>query len=162
MFDIYTDGACAGNPGPGGWAYSVVKKSDDSRIYSLSGSKAETTNNRMELTAAIAAFHHIISHTSADPNVTPNHFTIVTDSKYVQDGLTTWLPNWKKRNWITSTRKPVKNKDLWLEIDALKDKVPGVTLRWVKGHSGDSHNDHVDALAVQAIPGGLPQSGPRS
>jgi ribonuclease HI len=135
---IHTDGACRGNPGPGGWG--VLLSWNDTR-KELSGAEAATTNNRMELTAAIMGLTALKRPTLA---------TVQTDSQYVIKGITEWLPAWKARGWRTADRKPVKNQDLWERLDQLAGQH---TLRWqwVKGHSGDPGNERVDELANLAI-----------
>ncbi len=135
---IYTDGACRGNPGPGGWGALLI--AGDKR-RELSGSEPQTTNNRMELTAAIEALKALKR---------PVDVTLYTDSKYVCTGIQEWLPAWKARGWRTADRKPVKNQDLWEALDAACDG-HRITWRWVRGHSGDAGNEHVDRLANEAI-----------
>ena len=135
---VYTDGACSGNPGSGGWG--VVILDDKVKIYN--GSENETTNNRMELKAAIMGIKN------AD---TTTEITIYTDSKYVKDGITNWIKNWKKNNWITASKKPVKNQDLWKELDDMNNQY-NVKWEWVKAHqdndSDDSkYNNMADQLA---------------
>ena len=136
--DIYTDGACSGNPGPGGWAallrYNGVEKE-------ISGFEFKTTNNRMELMAAIKALETITK---------PLAITIHTDSKYVMDGITKWINTWKKKGWRTSTGGEVKNLDLWQELDVLSQRYT-INWIWVKGHSGHPENDRADLLARNAI-----------
>ena len=132
--DIYTDGACSGNPGPGGWA-AILRTGN--REKELSGGENPTTNNRMELMAAIAALEALKR---------PCTVRLHTDSKYVQQGITQWVPQWKRRGWKTSDRKPVKNVDLWERLDsALQDHV--VEFLWVKGHAGHPENERCDELA---------------
>ena len=135
-FKIYTDGACSGNPGKGGWAAIIL----DSNLNqsSISGSESNTTNNRMELLAAIKALKKIKN---------KSDITIFTDSKYVKDGITDWIKKWKLNSWKSSNKKPVKNKDLWIKLDnsCLKHKV---TWRWVKAHAGNKYNNLADELAV--------------
>ena len=133
---IYTDGACSGNPGKGGWAAIIL--GNNSNLSSISGSENNTTNNRMELMAAIMALKKIKK---------KSEITIFTDSKYVKDGITDWIKKWKQNNWKSSNRKPVKNKDLWIKLDnvCLKHKV---TWKWVKAHAGNKYNNLVDELAV--------------
>lgn len=132
---IYTDGACSGNPGPGGWAALLMFQG---AMRELSGGEAETTNNRMELMATIAALTQLKS---------PCAVALYTDSKYVLQGFTEWLPGWQKKGWKTADKKPVKNVDLWQAlVEAAKPHK--IRWHWVKGHSGDPHNDRVDALAV--------------
>ena len=136
--DIYTDGACSGNPGPGGWG--VLIKIDNENIE-LSGGDRETTNNRMELMAAIKALEEI----DKDYEI-----TLYTDSNYVKDGITSWISNWKKNNWKTANKKDVKNKELWMRLDeAIKDK--NISWVWVKGHSGNAGNEQADYLARSAL-----------
>jgi|TARA_B100001778_G_scaffold160550_1_gene131900 ribonuclease HI len=143
MIKIYTDGACSGNPGPGGWGFVII---DGENTKSFSGSEDATTNNRMELTAAIKAIE------SVDIN---ESIMLHTDSTYVQKGITEWIINWKKKNWITSTKKPVANKDLWLKLDEYNVS-RDIKWTWVKAHqSGDSndsiYNNMADKLATGAI-----------
>ena len=137
-FDIYTDGACSGNPGPGGWG--VLIEIDNENIQ-LSGGNKETTNNRMELMAAIKALEEI----DKDYEI-----TLYTDSNYVKDGITSWISNWKKNNWKTASKKDVKNKELWIRLDeAIKDK--NISWVWVKGHAGNAGNEQADYLARSAL-----------
>ena len=135
---IYTDGACRGNPGPGGWGASLRFNGTQKNLY---GSEELTTNNRMELTAAIQGLDSLTRHCSV---------SLYTDSKYVLDGVTKWMDNWKSRGWKTAAKKPVKNVDLWQRLDLAvnKHKVKWV---WVKGHSGDEGNEMADQLANQGI-----------
>lgn len=137
--EIFTDGACSGNPGPGGWGailrYGEVEKE-------LSGGEPETTNNRMELMAAIAALEALKR---------PSEVTLTTDSVYVRDGITKWLHNWKRNGWKTAAKKPVKNDDLWRRLDAAQSPHE-VDWRWIKGHAGHAENERCDALARGAIP----------
>ena len=136
--DIYTDGACSGNPGPGGWG--VLIEIDNENIE-LSGGDRETTNNRMELMAAIKALEEI----NKDYEI-----TLYTDSNYVKDGITSWISNWKKNNWKTASKKDVKNKELWMRLDeAIKDK--NISWVWVKGHAGNAGNEQADYLARSAL-----------
>lgn len=135
---IYTDGACRGNPGPGGWG-ALIK--DRSGQQELSGAENQTTNNRMELTAAIMALREIPAGSAVD---------LYTDSKYVMDGLNEWMPAWKKRGWKTADKKPVKNQDLWQALDEANARHQ-VRWHWVKGHAGNDGNEYVDRLANQAI-----------
>ena len=136
--EIYTDGACRGNPGPGGWG-ALIKDGDGER--ELSGAENETTNNRMELTAAIMALRALPDGSAAD---------VYTDSEYVMKGLNDWLQAWKERGWKTAAKKPVKNQDLWEALDAVNAR-RRVRWHWVKGHAGNHGNEHVDRLANQAI-----------
>ena len=135
---IYTDGACSGNPGPGGWG---VVLETDGKVRELSGGEAATTNNRMELTAAIRALGALTRRCQVK---------LHTDSTYVRDGITTWIHNWKKRGWKTSSRKPVKNEDLWRELDAAAQE-QDVEWFWVKAHAGNPGNERADELARQGI-----------
>lgn len=137
--EIYTDGACSGNPGPGGWG-AILRSGKTER--ELSGGEAETTNNRMEMTAVIEALKALKR---------PCEVDLYTDSKYVMDGISEWLPGWKARGWKTADRKPVKNVDLWQEIDALVAR-HHVRLHWVKGHAGHPENERADELARRAAP----------
>ena len=139
----YTDGACSGNPGPGGWGVLLQAISDGKVVKEreLSEGKKLTTNNKMELMAAIAALE-ILDRTS--------EITIFTDSKYVMDGIQTWLSGWKKNNWKTSSKKPVKNDDLWKRLDVLCQQHE-VDWKWVKGHAGNTGNERVDELARRAM-----------
>ena len=132
--EIHTDGACKGNPGPGGWGVSLQY---GGHVKELCGGEAPTTNNRMELMAAISALETLREACAV---------TLHTDSKYVLQGLTEWLPGWKKRGWKTADKKPVKNQDLWQRLDAAAAKHQ-VEWRWVKGHSGDVGNENADRLA---------------
>ena len=134
-FKIYTDGACSGNPGKGGWAAIIL---DDSNQSSISGSESSTTNNRMELMAPIMALKKIKK---------KSDITIFTDSKYVKDGITDWIKKWKQNNWKNSNKKPVKNKDLWIKLDNSCQKHK-ITWKWVKAHAGNKLNNLVDELAV--------------
>ncbi len=135
----YTDGACSGNPGPGGWGVLLVARngSDVIRERELSGGAADTTNNRMELLAAIRALE-TLSH--------PSRITIVTDSRYLRDGITKWIRNWKRRGWKTASNDPVKNRDLWERLDKMRD-LHNVTWEWVRGHRGHPENERSDRLA---------------
>ncbi len=136
--EIYTDGACRGNPGPGGWGASLRFNGHRKDLY---GAEAETTNNRMELMAVIQGLNSLSRSCSV---------RIYTDSKYVLNGVTQWLSNWKKNGWKTAARKPVKNVQLWQQLDAALEKHQ-VDWKWVKGHSGDEGNECADALANQGI-----------
>ncbi|MDJ0870429.1 MAG: ribonuclease HI [Gammaproteobacteria bacterium] len=136
--EIYTDGACSGNPGPGGWGALLRYRG---RERTLSGAEANTTNNRMELMAAIKALESLKR---------PCKVTLFTDSVYVQKGISEWLGNWKRRGWKTADKKPVKNADLWRRLDAAAE-AHDIRWRWVRGHSGHPENELVDALARKAI-----------
>jgi ribonuclease HI len=136
--EIWTDGACSGNPGPGGWG-AILRFNGTEK--ELSGAEALTTNNRMELMAAIAALEALTR---------PCAVTLTTDSQYVKDGLTTWIHGWKRNGWKTADKKPVKNEDLWKRLDAAAARHK-VTWQWVKGHAGHTENERADALARGAI-----------
>ncbi len=138
LVEIFTDGACRGNPGPGGWGALLCYNSTEKELY---GAEHDTTNNRMELTAAIEALESL----NRDCDI-----RLTTDSTYVKDGITKWLKNWKNNNWKTSKKKPVKNDDLWRRLDSVCTK-HRIEWCWVKGHSGHVENDRVDALANKAI-----------
>lgn len=135
---IYTDGACRGNPGPGGWGVLMMTRGKE-KI--LSGAEPETTNNRMEIQAAIEALSALKRGCKV---------VLYTDSRYVKDGINEWLPNWKKRGWKTSNRKPVKNEDLWRELDRVVAQHE-IDWRWVRGHSGVPGNERADELANAAV-----------
>ena len=138
-YKIYTDGACSGNPGPGGWGAVIFDNNNKQK--NISGSEKDTTNNRMELSAAIMALKKI---------KTSSEITIYTDSTYVKNGITEWVLKWKKNEWINSNKKPVKNKDLWVKLDNLCEQNK-VSWKWVKGHSTNKYNNLADELATQAI-----------
>ena len=135
----YTDGACSGNPGPGGWGALLVAREGETvmKERALSGGEAETTNNRMELLAAIAALEALER---------PSKITLVTDSAYVKNGLTGWIAGWKRNGWKTAAKKPVKNEDLWRRLDEAAAR-HDVTWEWVKGHAGHPENERADELA---------------
>ena len=135
---IYTDGACRGNPGPGGWGALIKFDSMEKEIF---GGKNDTTNNQMELLAAIEGLAALTE---------PCIVELFTDSKYVMDGITQWIKNWKKNNWKTAAKKDVKNKELWQKLDHLISKHQ-VQWHWVKGHSGDAGNETADLLANKGI-----------
>ena len=135
---IYTDGACRGNPGPGGWAALLIAGKQRKEV---SGAETATTNNRMELTAAIEGLRALKRRCRV---------LLYTDSKYVLQGITQWLPQWKARGWRTAARAPVKNQDLWERLDAAA-AAQDIEWHWVKGHSGHDGNEYVDALANSAI-----------
>ena len=140
----YTDGACSGNPGPGGWGVVLQAMEGDAvvRERELSGGEADTTNNRMELMAAIAALESLTR---------PSAITVVTDSAYVKNGITEWLANWRRRGWRTASGSPVKNVELWQRLDAAQTP-HRVRWQWVKGHAGHPQNERADALARAAMP----------
>ena len=139
MITIYTDGACSGNPGIGGWGV-VILEQDNQPIF-LNGGDNNTTNNRMELAAAINALSYFKE---------KKYITLITDSKYVKDGIQTWILNWKKNGWKTAAKKPVKNKELWVELDEMITKHK-ITWEWVKGHAGNIYNEKADYLARRYI-----------
>jgi ribonuclease HI len=138
IIEIYTDGACRGNPGPGGWGALVRIDGTEDSIF---GGEVNTTNNRMEMMAAIKALESIEQSSS---------ITLTTDSSYVKDGLNKWISAWKAKGWKTSTNKPVKNKDLWLRLDEI-NQFHEVAWKWVKGHSGHRENEIADMLANKGI-----------
>lgn len=135
----YTDGACSGNPGPGGWGALLIARDGDTVLKEreLKGGARDTTNNRMELLAAINALEALDR---------PSSLTVITDSAYVKGGVTGWIHGWKRNGWKTSTRKPVKNEDLWRRLDAAQAR-HDVQWEWVKGHAGHPENERADALA---------------
>jgi len=135
---IYTDGACKGNPGPGGWGALLIYKEHKKEI---NGFSKDTTNNIMELTAVIESL--LIIKQKSD-------ITIITDSNYVKDGITKWIANWKNKGWKTSNKKPVKNKDLWKKLDDLSNN-HNIKWEWVRGHTGNPGNERADQLANEAI-----------
>ncbi len=150
----YTDGACSGNPGPGGWGALLIARDGDTVIKEreLKGGEADTTNNRMELLAAINALESLTR---------PSAITIVTDSAYVKNGVTGWIHGWKRNGWKTSQKKPVKNEDLWKRIDAANAR-HDVTWEWVKGHAGHPENERADELAragMEPFKGGTKDPG---
>ena len=137
---IYTDGACSGNPGKGGWG-AVLIYSDKHEEKYLSGADKLTTNNKMELTATIESLKLIKK---------PNNIELYTDSQYVKNGISLWIINWKNNGWKTANKKPVANKELWVELDKIV-QFHNVTWFWVKGHSGNHYNEIADQLAVKAM-----------
>ena len=139
----YTDGACSGNPGPGGWGALLVARDGDTvlREKTLNGGEPDTTNNRMELLAAIHALEALDR---------PSSLTVVTDSAYVKGGITQWMTGWKRNGWKTSTRKPVKNEDLWRRLDEAQARHQ-VRWEWVKGHAGHPENERADELAREGM-----------
>lgn len=139
--DVYTDGGCHGNPGPGAWAF-VVQATD---FTEQSGSELRTTNNRMELQAVIEALRHIVRQDYADRAV-----NIHTDSQYVRNGITTWIQSWLQNGWKTAARKPVKNQDLWVRLHEL-DELVHPTWKWVRGHAGNTLNERCDQLVQNEI-----------
>ena len=137
---IYTDGACKGNPGPGGWGAWLRCGPHERELW---GGEAQTTNNRMELTAVIEALAALKAR---------SRVTVHLDSEYVRNGITSWIHNWKRRGWRTADDKPVKNVDLWRRLDELV-QVHDIDWRWVRGHAGDPGNERADALANRGVPG---------
>ena len=137
MIKIFTDGSCLGNPGNGGWAAIII---DDKKKIQIKGSKKDTTNNQMELLAPIKALKKIPKGSNVQ---------IFTDSKYVKSGITEWINNWKKNGWKTASKQPVKNKDLWTELDQMTNEFQ-IKWSWVKGHSTDVLNNEVDLIAREA------------
>jgi ribonuclease HI len=138
IVDVFTDGACRGNPGPGGWGAVLRYKDNEKELY---GGEAYTTNNRMELLAAIEALSSLKE---------PCSVNLTTDSQYVKNGINDWIGNWKKRGWKTADKKPVKNIDLWQRLDELVGRHK-VSWHWVRGHTGHPENERADALANKAI-----------
>ncbi|MDR2631325.1 MAG: ribonuclease HI [Spirochaetaceae bacterium] len=163
---IYTDGGCSGNPGPGGWAYIIVrdnkpdaktgkglpvrpswavKGAEEEIIAENYGGEPDTTNNRMELTAVIAALEAL-----SKLKLPVEVFTVFTDSQYVQKGMSVWLKNWKRNSWRTSDRKPVKNRDLWEHLDELAGDLL-IDWQWIKGHAGNEYNERCDRMTQRAV-----------
>ena len=132
---VYTDGACKGNPGPGGWGVYIQSNEDEKELY---GGNPETTNNQMEMQAALEALKHLKDKDEV--------IELYTDSNYLRQGITEWIHKWKKNNWKTAAKKPVANRDLWIEISDLNEKMT-VEWNWVKGHAGDPGNERADELA---------------
>jgi ribonuclease HI len=132
---VYTDGACRGNPGPGGWGVYIINGNQTEELYAGDPS---TTNNKMEMQAAISALMHL---KNANTSI-----ELYTDSNYLRQGITEWIYNWKKNNWRTSSKKPVANRELWIELDKLNSQM-NVNWNWVKGHAGDPGNEKADELA---------------
>ena len=137
MIEVYTDGSCLGNPGKGGWAFLV---NNEGVISSRSGYSIKTTNNQMELTAAIKAIEFLVNH---------KEMSIYTDSNYLKNGITLWVTNWKKNNWKTASKNPVKNKELWERLDQL-NYLKKIKWKWVKAHDTNKLNNEVDLLARQS------------
>ena len=137
--EIYTDGACSGNPGAGGWGAVLLYKE---HIKKISGGEKDTTNNRMELKAVIESLH-AVKKSAAE-------IIVYTDSKYVQNGIMEWIHGWKKNGWKNAAKKPIKNVDLWMELDAEAAKHK-IEWKWVKGHSGNKYNEMADELACAAV-----------
>ena len=137
MIEVYTDGSCLGNPGTGGWAFLILREIG---VINHFGYQQNTTNNQMELTAAINALEFIKEN---------DEVTLFTDSSYVKNGITSWIVNWKKNNWKNSQKKEVKNKDLWIKLDFLNSN-RNINWKWVKAHDVNEHNNRVDLLAREA------------
>ncbi len=138
IVEVFTDGACRGNPGPGGWGALLRYDGIERELY---GGEMQTTNNRMELIAAIKALEALTR---------PSQVRLTTDSIYVKKGLTEWLPQWKRRGWRTASKKPVKNVDLWQQLESLAQQ-HAIDWQWVKGHAGHLENEHADMLANRGI-----------
>ncbi len=143
MLRVYSDGACSGNPGPGGWAARLI--APDGRVRELGGHVPDTTNNRMELQAALEGL-------KAVPDA--EAITMTTDSEYVRKGITEWIHNWKRRGWLTASKKPVLNQDLWKELDLMNS--PNVVWEYTRGHAGDPDNERCDEIAQSFAQGGQP------
>jgi ribonuclease HI len=142
--EVWTDGGCSGNPGPGGWAFVLV--GEKGRILKeAKGGEPSTTNNRMELLAVINALEHLAAEEAA-----PEKITVYTDSEYVKNGISVWIHNWKKNGWRTANKKPVKNEELWKRLDSAAALFP-VSWQWVKGHAGTPLNERCDQMTQEAI-----------
>ncbi|HEV7477523.1 MAG TPA: ribonuclease HI [Burkholderiales bacterium] len=139
VVEIFTDGSCRGNPGPGGWGAILRSGSTEKELF---GGEAATTNNKMELTAVIRALEALKQ---------PSKVSLYTDSQYVQKGISEWIHGWKRNGWKTADKKPVKNKELWVELDELRKK-HDIEWHWVKGHAGHPENERADQLANKGIP----------
>jgi ribonuclease HI len=139
LVEIYSDGACRGNPGPGGWGAILRFNGTEKELF---GGEAATTNNKMELTAVIRALEALTR---------PSKVHVYTDSQYVQKGIKEWIHGWKRNGWKTAAKEPVKNKELWIELDELRKKHE-IEWHWVKGHAGHPENERADALANKGIP----------
>lgn len=140
---IYTDGGCHGNPGPGGWGAVIIDGND---VHTLSGGEKNTTNNRMELMAAIQSLKAVVS----NEQWKSSEINVFSDSQYVKNGITSWIKNWKKNGWKTSAKKPVLNQDLWMQLDELYNAL-NVNWQWVKGHAGVKYNEMCDQLCQTEI-----------
>ena len=134
---IYTDGGCSGNPGKGGWAFVLLNNNDEIKN---SGNDSYTTNNKMELTAVIRSLEYVIKSKNQSSKI-----NLYTDSQYVKNGITNWINNWKRNGWMTAAKKPVKNKELWIELDDLKNSL-NIEFKWVKGHAGNKYNEMCDSM----------------
>jgi ribonuclease HI len=144
---VFTDGGCSGNPGPGGWAFVIVD--EDAVIAEKWGAEKDTTNNRMELMAAIAALEAIRDMT-ASGHAAPDRITVYTDSQYVQKGMTEWIHGWKQKRWQTSGKEAVKNQDLWQRLDSLAGQSTVIWV-WIRGHTGNELNERCDRMTQEAI-----------
>jgi len=148
---IYTDGGCSGNPGPGGWAFTAV--TPDGTLVQRSGHENLTTNNKMELRAVIEALKSISGNFSGNSRLSESNIekiVIHTDSQYVKNGITTWIHSWERNGWRTAAKKPVKNKEFWVELKLLADRMP-VLWKWVPGHAGVEYNELCDAMVQKEI-----------
>ena len=139
LVQLYTDGACSGNPGPGGWGL-ILRHPASGKVIERSGGERDTTNNRMELSAVIEGLSLLTR---------PSRVELYSDSKYVLDGLRSWMANWKKRGWKTASKQPVKNAELWRRLDDLS-QAHEIEFHWIRGHAGHPENERADALAVAA------------
>jgi ribonuclease HI len=149
MIQVYTDGGCSGNPGPGGWAYVIIGGIGNESVLAENwGAEKSTTNNRMELMAVISALRAL----NGNPELIPEsrQLSIYTDSQYVQKGITEWINVWKRNSWRTRDKKPVKNQDLWQQLDGLAAEFT-ISWKWVKGHAGNEYNERCDAFTQRAI-----------
>ena len=142
---LFTDGACRGNPGPGAWG-AIGQKKNHVFIFEISDAAHRTTNNKMELTGAIMALEELVKRGETDEIV-----ILYSDSKYVVDGVTLWVPGWKKRGWLKKDKNTPENIDLWLKLDRLKNNFKTLHFRWIRGHQGHPQNEYVDHLANQAL-----------
>ncbi len=140
---VYTDGGCSGNPGPGGWGCVII---DETKETLLSGGEEYTTNNRMELKAAIEALRFIVENES----LKARPVAVYSDSQYVKNGITSWINNWKKNGWKTASKKPVLNKELWIELDTFYNQL-NIEWKWVKGHAGIKYNEVCDQLCQKEM-----------
>ncbi len=142
---LYTDGGCHGNPGPGAWAFVLYRPDGSDEVVRLFGAEEDTTNNRMELSAVIEGLEYVRLNGECEGGLICR-----TDSRYVQQGITSWISTWKRNGWRTASKKPVKNQDLWRRLDALVSEV-GPSWEWVEGHAGEPGNEECDALVQQGI-----------
>ncbi|MDR1506287.1 MAG: ribonuclease HI [Treponema sp.] len=153
-FSIYTDGGCSGNPGPGGWAYVILTPGESGPLVCAeeAGGESWTTNNRMELSAVIEALKKVKTLPGNESRISSAKITIYTDSQYVQKGITEWIHTWKLKGWRNSNKSPVKNQDLWQDLDSLAGALP-LVWQWVKGHAGNKYNEKCDAMVQNIIHG---------